>query len=184
MGRMTTTLRGIPSMTRRVLFATFVTMAGAAAAGAHRLTALAEAAPSSASANTGVDKLSDEASVDSIFGVFEGRTPCGDIANEFTQFPAQGCEKIKWELTLHRNPATRQPTTYLYRGTRSTRQGAWRIEQDAGPERRVLYHLQYGSPAKVLSVLSVEGNVLLLLDRNLHVLVGDASWSYVLNRKP
>lgn len=174
-------------MTRRVLLAIGVTMAGAAAVGAYSLTALAEASPSQARATAAPHRSSNEGSVpavDSIFGVFEGRTPCGDIANEFTQFPAQGCEKIKWELTLYRNPATRQPTTYLYQGTRSTRQGAWKIEQDSGPERRVLYHLQYGSPARVLSVLSVEGNVLLLLDRNLRVLVGDASWSYALNRKP
>jgi hypothetical protein len=173
-------------MTRRRLLAISVAMAGAAAAGTN-LTALAEASPNQATASAAPGRTSDKASVpspDSLLGVFEGRTPCGEIANEFTGFPAQGCEKIKWRLTLYRNPATGRATTYLYEGTRSTRRGAWRIEPNAGPERRVLYHLEYGTPAKVLSVLSIEANVLLLLDRNLRVLVGDASWSYALNRKP
>lgn len=173
-------------MTRRRLLAISAAIAGAAALGAN-LTALAEAAPNQPTATAAPDRTSDEGSVpsvDSLLGVFEGRTPCGDIANEFTGFPAQGCEKIKWRLTLYRNPATGRATTYLYEGTRSTRRGSWRIEHDAGPERRVLYHLEYGTPAKLLSVLSVEANVLLLLDRNLRVLVGDASWSYALKRKP
>lgn len=174
-------------MTRRVLLAIFVSMAGAAAVGASRLTAFAAGSPTKGRATAAPHRSSNERSVpavDSVFGVFDGRTPCGDVANEFTEFPAQGCEKVKWRLTLVRNPATGQPTTYLYQGTRTTRRGTWRIEQGAGPERRVLYHLEYGSPAKVLSLLSVEGNVLLLLDRNRRVLVGDASWSYALNRKP
>jgi hypothetical protein len=174
-------------MTGRMLFAFFASMAGVAAAGAGSLTTLAEDSPRQVTATAAPRQASNEGfvpAVDSLLGVFEGRTPCGNIANEFTGFPADGCEKIKWRLTLYRNPATGQPTTYLYQGTRSTRQGAWRIEQTAGAEPRVLYHLEYGNPRKVLSMLSVEGNVLLLLDRNLRVLVGDASWSYVLNRKP
>lgn len=120
---------------------------------------------------------------DSLVGVFEGRTPCGVIAADFTGFPTRNCEKIKWRLTLYRDATTGEPTTYTFKGTRMTRQGSWKIEGVAGPKRnRVIFRLQYGMPAKVLSLLSVDDRVLLLLDRNLNVLIGDASWSYVLNR--
>ena len=37
-------------------------------------------------------------------------------------------------------------------------------------------------PVAVLSLLSVEDHVLLILDRDLRVLVGDASFSFALNR--
>jgi hypothetical protein len=46
----------------------------------------------------------------------------------------------------------------------------------------VIYHPDYDGPAEALSLLRVDDNVLLFLDRNLKVLVGDASWSYTLNR--
>jgi hypothetical protein len=118
-----------------------------------------------------------------VVGVFEGRTPCGAIATGFTGFPAQNCEKIKWRLTLYHDATTGNPTTYVFDGTRATRRGRWRIERAAGPERRCLvYHLDYDGPAKVLSLLAVDQDVLLLLDHDLNVLVGDASWSYALNR--
>ena len=123
------------------------------------------------------------ATSDSLVGVFEGRTPCGPIATEFTGFPAQNCEKIKWRLTLYRDPATGQPTAYVFDGTRTTRRGRWRIEGGTGSERsHAVYHLSYEGVGRGLSLLSIDENVLLLLDRDLKVLVGDASWSYALNR--
>jgi hypothetical protein len=118
-----------------------------------------------------------------LLGVFEGRTPCGAVAAEFTGFPVENCEKIKWRLTLYRHPATGSPTTYAFKGTRATRQGRWRIERGTGSRSGwLVYHLDYAAPAKVLSLLAVDDRVLLLLDRNLNILVGDASWSYALNR--
>jgi hypothetical protein len=63
------------------------------------------------------------ASPDSVFGVFEGRTPCGTIATAFTGFPSQNCEKIKWRLTLYRNPMTGAPSSYRYEGTRTSHTG-------------------------------------------------------------
>ena len=53
----------------------------------------------------------------------------------------------------------------------------------AGAQQRI-YHLHYGEGSSRLSLLSIDDHVLLVLDRELDVLVGDASWSYVLNRKP
>ena len=47
---------------------------------------------------------------------------------------------------------------------------------------RAIYHLSADAGGRVLSLLSIDENVLLLLDRDLKVVVGDASWSYALNR--
>lgn len=119
---------------------------------------------------------------DSLVGVFEGRTPCGAVAVEFTEFRSPACEKIKWRLTLYRDARAGTPSTFVYQGTRTSRQGRWRIERPAGPEGRTLYGLSFGTPEHTLWLLSIEDKVLLLLDHDRRVLVGDASWSYVLNR--
>ena len=115
--------------------------------------------------------------------VFEGRTPCAVIATEFTGFPSQGCEKIKWELTLFRDARTQRPSAFLYRGTRSSRRGSWTIQRGTpfDPDAQV-YRLTPAPAGRVLSLLSVDDKVLLLLDADGRVVVGDASWSYVLNR--
>jgi hypothetical protein len=135
------------------------------------------------SASAGQGASHSIARVDSLLGVFEGRTPCGRIATEFTGFPGQNCEKIKWRLTLYRNPVPERPSSYRYDGTRTTRQGHWRIAVTGGTERgRTTYHLTPAGPGGSLSLLSIDDKVLLLLDRDGQVLVGDASWSYALNR--
>lgn len=115
---------------------------------------------------------------DRLLGVFEGRTPCGPIAADFTGFRSPDCEKIKWRLTLYRHPAT-----YVFKGTRATRQGPWRAERAQGcAASRVVYRLAYDTPGKVLELLSVDDRVLLLLDGGGEVVPGDASWSYALSR--
>lgn len=173
-------------MTRQFTLVLSVVMAGSAAYTVHGVSVYAEAAstPPTVISPTGTQAANRRgAGADSLVGVFEGRTPCGAVAAEFTGFPTLNCEKIKWRLTLYRGPTTGNPTTWFFEGTRATRRGTWRVERGAGPGRSwLVYHLEYDGPAKVLSLLSVDGNVLLLLDRNLEVLVGDASGSYALNR--
>jgi hypothetical protein len=173
-------------MTSRSMLGLSLAIAGSLALTAHGLSLQGERALRSSTGVTPPNPQPNDqpgTAADSLVGVFEGRTPCGRIATEFTGFPAQNCEKIKWRLTLYRDPATGNPTTYAFNGTRATRQGHWRIEHGAGAERNwVVYHLDYGRPPTVLSLLKVDDNVLLLLDGDLKVLVGDASWSYTLNR--
>jgi len=127
---------------------------------------------------------SDQRPADSaVAGVFEGRTPCGQVATEFTGFPAANCEKIKWEITLFRDRASGEPAGYQYRGTRTSRSGAWSIRRGAAHDpNATIYQLHYEDDRR-LSLLPVGKDVLLLLDDDLHVLAGDASWSYTLNRR-
>jgi hypothetical protein len=114
-------------------------------------------------------------------GVFEGRTPCAPIATRFTGFPAGGCEKIKWEVTLYRDAITAEPRSYRYRGTRTSHNGIWSASRgSASNPSATVYELQYDNG--VLLLLAADENVLLLLDSDRTLLVGDASWSYTLNR--
>lgn len=114
-------------------------------------------------------------------GIFVGRTPCGSIATEFTGFPAANCEKIKWEVTLYRDAATGEPRSYRYRGTRTSHNGTWSVTRGSvsNPSATV-YELQYDKG--VLLLLAADENVLLLMDRDRRLLVGDAGYSYTLNR--
>jgi hypothetical protein len=115
--------------------------------------------------------------------VFEGRTPCGAVAVEFTGFPTQNCEKIKWRLTLERDPRSGRPTTYIYEGTRTRREGTWTIVRGTAIDRdAVVYRLTYEGGAGSVAFLKAGDHLLLLLDRNLRLMVGDASWSYTLSR--
>lgn len=114
-------------------------------------------------------------------GVFEGRTPCAPMATRFTQFPADGCEKIKWEVTLYRDAATAEPRSYRYRGTRTAHNGTWSVTRGtASSPAATVYELHNDSG--VLLLLAADENVLLLLDSDRRLMVGDASWSYTLNR--
>jgi hypothetical protein len=118
----------------------------------------------------------------SVLGVFEGRTPCGRIAVEFTGFPGAGCEKIKWRLTLYQDSVTGRPTTFRYQGTRTTREGTWALSRgtpsDAGA---TVVRLTPAAPHPAIAFQKVD-DVLLLLDGTGKAVVGDASWSYTLNR--
>lgn len=117
-----------------------------------------------------------------VIGVFEGRTPCGEPAVAFTGFPAANCEKIKWELTLYAEGSSRRPAGYVYRGTRSTRQGAWSIGRGTATDPAAVVYRLYFDAGRTLNLLRADDNVLLLLGPDLTLLVGDASWSYTLSR--
>jgi hypothetical protein len=120
----------------------------------------------------------------SVLGVFEGRTPCHEIVFEFTKVaPYPGCLKMKWRLTLYQDQATGAPSTYLYQGTTTLREGAWRIVQgtDGDPDATV-YQLSLDSSQQPVSFLKADENHLFLLDRALDFLVGNALFSYTLSK--
>jgi len=120
----------------------------------------------------------------SVFGVFDGRTPCDAVVLEFTKVaPFPGCLKIKWRLTLYQDSATGAPSTYLFMGTGTYREGAWAIVRgmDGDPDA-VVYQLQLDDAGQLVSFLSVDENHLFLVDRGMNLLVGNALFSYTLSR--
>jgi hypothetical protein len=118
----------------------------------------------------------------SVFGIFDGRTPCQGIARELGVTARPGCWKAKWRLTLFQDPATHQPTTYRLEGSLyrpGAREGSWRIVRDGNAE---LYELS--PPAGESTALLLKGSerVLFFLDRHRRPLAGNARNAYTLDR--
>jgi hypothetical protein len=120
----------------------------------------------------------------SVFGVFDGRTPCHAVALEFTKIASfPGCMKIKWRLTLYQDNATGALSTYLFMGTGTYREGSWEIVRGMqGDPDAVVYQLQLDDGQRPVSFLKVGENHLFLLDRGMNLLVGNAFFSYTLSR--
>ena len=120
----------------------------------------------------------------SVFGVFDGRTPCDEqivALLKTTSFP--GCLKIKMRLTLYQDTATGAPSTYLFMGTSTFREGTWEIVHGMeGDSDAVIYQLNLDEGQPPVSFLSVDENHLYLLDRNMNLLVGNELFSYTLSR--
>ena len=116
-------------------------------------------------------------------GVFEGRTPCDAITLAFTGFPAADCQRIKWRLTLYQDPATGAPSIYKFQGTQTTREGTWTIERGTKTDpAAVVYRFDLDPPHPPAFFLQADDNLLLLLDHDRTLLVGDALMSYTLSR--
>lgn len=118
---------------------------------------------------------------DPFLGVFEGRTPCTDC-NE--------SEKVKVALVLYQNPETKAPSTYwlgrvlVGKGNDLiVTQGTWTIRHGIkGYPEAVVYQLDSNTPEGLRSYWLVNENILLPLDQNMNLKVGNASWGYMLSR--
>ena len=110
--------------------------------------------------------------------------PCHEVALEALNIdPFPGCLKLKSRLTLYVDQATGTPSTYLYMGTSTIREGTWTIlEGTKGDPNAVVYQLHLENSKGLVSFLKADENHLFLLDRNLNLLVGNALFSYTLSR--
>jgi hypothetical protein len=123
----------------------------------------------------------------SVFGVFDGRTPCQGIARELGVAARPGCAKAKWRLTLFQDPNTHQPTTYRLEGSlygSHPREGSWRIARGTTilPAAEV-YELAAVNGEAAASLLKADDRVLFFLDRNRRPLTGNARNAYTLDRR-
>ena len=131
-----------------------------------------------------VSSSQNGASVTDLTGVFEGRTACQDVARVLNVPVGGDCFKVKWRLTLSRDPETLARGTYKLEGSKyrnPPRTGTWAIRSVPG-DTRVVYMLDPQAPGGFLSLLRADDNILLMLDRAGRVLVGDILFSYTLNR--
>ena len=120
----------------------------------------------------------------SVFGVFDGRTPCHEVVLEFTNTdPFPGCLKIKWRLTLYQDSASGEPGRYLFMSTSQFREGSWRIVNGTNDNPDVVvYELQPDDAQEPFYFLKVDENHLYILDRAMKLIVGNELFSYTLNR--
>lgn len=118
---------------------------------------------------------------------FTGRTPCQEIATELNLKTDRDCFKLKWALTLYFDPNTHQPSTYELARTyhrQALIKGNWRILKGspADPDA-VIYQLDSDKPHEAILLLRADENILFFLDKKRNPLVGNADFSYTLNRK-
>lgn len=119
--------------------------------------------------------------------IFEGRTPCQEFAREYNLSVADGCFKMKWGLTLNRDPKTFLPTTYQLNRTLSRGkviQGKWTIIKGTSSNAGlVIYQLDPDNPEQSLSFLAGDKNVLFFLTKTSQLFTGNEEFSFTLNRR-
>jgi hypothetical protein len=118
--------------------------------------------------------------------IFEGRTPCLDFAKENNLAVPPDCFKLKWKLTLYRDPQTHRPATYLLQGTINRQNdftGNWQIIRGIpSNSQAVIYKLDPEKPEKSISFLAGDENVLFFLDKANRLYVGNSDFSFTLNK--
>jgi len=119
----------------------------------------------------------------SVYGIFEGRPPCREIAKQVDSPATAECEKIKWRLVLYQDSITKQPSTYQLLGRYLPSAGTWKIIHgtrfDPGAE---VYQLTLAKPGTYFYFLKGDDNVLFILDENKELRTGNQDFSYTLNR--
>ena len=120
------------------------------------------------------------------FACFVGRSPCREIANEIGASVPDQCHKLKWDITLFQDEATGAPTTYridatLYR--QSPRVGKWKLMSGTTHHpNAIVYELEAASGHGSIRLLKADDNILFFIGPDGRLLVGNASFSYTLNR--
>lgn len=123
-----------------------------------------------------------------VAGVFDGRTPCQELAKQLNQQTTAECIKIKWRLKLYKefaqdNSGVFELEGFAFRGA-NTLKGKWHttIGTMINPEAIVyeLVHPERGS----LFLQKANDNVFFFLDSQKKLMVGNRDFSYTLNRVP
>lgn len=121
-----------------------------------------------------------------VFGYFEGRSPCQEIAKMLEVSGRDACIKIKWQLILFQDPETQAPTTYALGGfawRNPPKTGKWAIVKGSKEDAdAVVIQLDPDDTKGFLSFLKADDNILFFLDKNREILVGNERFSFTLNR--
>lgn len=115
--------------------------------------------------------------------IFDGRTPCAEIAKQYNLQVSNECTKIKRRLTLFRDAMTNEPTKFSLRWIQFSPnliEGTWMIKRNGDS---IIYQLKLNPNGETLSFLVGDENVLFFLDQENQPLTGNSDFSFTLNRK-
>ena len=118
--------------------------------------------------------------------VFDGRTPCVDLGRADLPF-TDGCLKLKWRITLRRDPRTNRPASYMIESTLNRRQsveGKWTLVNGthANP-RALILQLDPDIADKTISFLVGDENVIFFLNKEEQPLAGNEDFGFALSRR-
>ena len=124
--------------------------------------------------------------------IFSGRSPCREVARDLNRPVDSDCFKLKWALTLRRDPKTLAPTTYHLKGTlyrtenpdrEFPREGKWKVIRGTKTNANALvYQLDAAGQDGPISLLRADPNVLFFVGKDGNLLIGNEDFSYTLNR--
>jgi len=121
-----------------------------------------------------------------VVGVFDGRTPCQELASQLKEKTTPECIKIKWRLTLYQDSPGSPSGNYELLGfvykKDTPRTGRWHgIPGTFVNPEAIVYQLDQegGSP---LYLQKGDDNILFFLDQDKKLMVGNRDFSYTLNR--
>ena len=122
-----------------------------------------------------------------IIGVFDGRTPCQELAKQLDEKVRDECTKIKWRLTLYKNAGSTNEGTYDLQGfvykKDKPRSGKWHIIKESKADNdAIIYRLELEGKDPLL-LQKADDNILFFLDKEKAIMVGNRDFSYTLNRK-
>ncbi|MGZ8557541.1 MAG: hypothetical protein ACXWWC_04390 [Chitinophagaceae bacterium] len=133
----------------------------------------------------GISQPASNSSVN-LMGVFDGRTPCRDLAKQINETVTTECIKIKWRLTLYKNAELVNQGNYeligfIYKKD-NPRIGKWHIVKGAhsNPDA-IVYQLDQDGREPLL-LMKGDDNILFFLDQEKKLMVGNRDFSYTLNR--
>ncbi len=121
-----------------------------------------------------------------LIGMFDGRTPCQELAVQLKQETIPECIKIKWRLHIYRDATNSGKGTFILQGFTFKDQnkltGEWNLIKgtSADPDALV-YELVIPGRGNVL-LQKVDDNLLFFLDQQKNLMVGNRDFSYVLSR--
>ena len=136
----------------------------------------------------------------SLRAVFEGTTACSSQTRPLSQIPEDtDCELMIWKIMLYQDAATGEPTTYALEstygpsqpnslgpaggGTLISMEGNWSIVKGTKtvPDAEV-YQLYSEDSQVAVSFVKMSDDILHVLNRDQTLMLGNAAWSYTLNR--
>lgn len=136
----------------------------------------------------------------SVRGVFEGITPCSALTRPLPQIPVDtDCQQMIWKFVLYQDSATGEPTTYTLEsaygvpqpnttglagaGTAIKMEGRWAIAKGTKTDPEAEVYQLYSSDSQIaVSFLKLDDDLLHVLNKDQTLMVGNAAWSYTLNR--
>jgi hypothetical protein len=119
----------------------------------------------------------------SVYGVFVGRTPCQEFMRDLNLEVRPECTKRKMAVILYQDSVTHEPTVYETRGmAKLTGKGKWHIVRGTPTDNQAIVFKLDLSSGTFLFILKGDDNVLFILDKNKNFLIGNADFSYTLNR--
>lgn len=117
--------------------------------------------------------------------IFEGRTPCQELAALLGLEKSEACNKMKWYFLLYTDTVTQKPSYFLMNGTGYRKEtmlrGTWEIVP--GQNGRIVYRLYSDKWSRSLTLLKGDENILFFVNGKGQVLSGDEDFSYTLNRR-